>query len=119
MSFEKIVEDINQKRKTLSSSNSFDEIISTWQNIKSNHKECEKILNDISKQIISLENIEKDENLNLTISFSEAFNEMKILSEKIKNAPILELPELIKRLQILKNFCMNKIEQETIKIEEA
>lgn len=113
---ENLLNYLNEQKKILNNSDSFDEIIETWKKIKETHQKCETKIADISKKIDQI-----DENINqeiLEVSFQNAYKEMKDISEKIKTCNMEEIIPMIERIKILKNFCFKKLEQEQIEIEE-
>jgi len=112
--FEEKLSELKDNRAKLNQANSFDEITSLWKQVKTAYENCsselEKINEELSKNSESTDSLEQ-------ISFSDALNEMQKISEKIKTESISNISEMIKKMQILKDFCLKELEKEKIQME--
>lgn len=110
---------LNKDRKEISHCDDFDKINVLWNNISKNYKECKEALDVINKEINDLIN-NNEPNLDITnMNFSDSFQELKNLSENIKNCPISNLSENIKKLKLLKTACLLILKQKKCTILEG
>lgn len=117
--FDNMIESLKEKRLKLNQSSSFDEIAILWQQIKEIYSQSSKIVEDISKELSQLDSqqIQNSEEI-VDLKFSDALKQMEELSNQIKTVSITQIPSLIKKISVLKTFCLNKLEEEKVKMEE-
>lgn len=118
MNFEESVKSLKEKRSNLQEAESFEKITSIWKEIKEIHGSCSKKLGEVKEKMEKLEeNSESTEELDLT--FPQAIKEMEEISASIENTSISNFPEKIKRMQDLKSFCLKRLEEQKINMEEV
>lgn len=125
--FETMIEALKENRQKLNQSNSFDEISQLWHEIKETYSKCSKVVEDIAKQVSELDVAQSNANESSaeqtldysSLSFSNALNKMQELSNEVKTVSITEIPSLIKQMHELKMFCLKKLEEEKVKMEEV
>ena len=117
MNFEKTLLNLSANRKKLSESSNFEEIKELWKVIEKEYNFCIKKIQEIESEINHIESIESDqESLNLT--FSQAMEEILLNLKNAETAEAEELPSLIKKINHLKSFCFNLLNQEKANIRE-
>ncbi len=117
--FEAMIESLKENRQKLNQSNSFDEISVLWHQIKETYSQCTKVVDNIAQELSLLEGQQFEADGLDELKFSDALKKMQELSEKVKAVSITEVPGLIKQMQTLKMFCLNKLEEEKVKMEEV
>jgi hypothetical protein len=115
--FDELLIQLKAKRTDLSKADSFTAITEIWREIKALHEECAKILDEISLKMANI----KDENIGAlpeNLTFAEAMKRMEELNKTVNDVAIDDLPNIIEEMNLLKNFCFEKLNQE-VKIEEV
>jgi exonuclease VII small subunit len=120
--FEEMIELLKINRAKLNQSNSFEETTQLWEEIKKTYNQCSNVLKTVHQEISLLETQTPNDDIhdqeNTTLKFSEALKKLEALTETSKTIPITQIPDLIKQMEKLKNFCFNKLNEEKLKMEE-
>lgn len=119
MNLEESLKELKLKRSMLQQAESFDDISKLWKEIKKLHADCSSFLVDINKNIEALENGNNSIEAQNIEKFSHALDEINEIAKKIETEPLDKVCNLMQRMQELKLFCINKLEEQKNQVEEV